>query len=51
MRVVCDAHQIQIKVVATFLIILGTHVNISFIIKMKILMLIEGSYGIPPDQQ
>ena len=39
-----DDQQIQTKVVATSLIIFGTHTNIVFIIKVKILVLIKCSY-------
>jgi hypothetical protein len=36
------------KAAATFLIIFGAHMNIVFIIKVKILVLIEWSYGFLP---
>ena len=40
--------QFLIDVVATFLIIFGAYMNILFIIKVKILVLITCSYSLPP---
>ena len=43
-----DGLHIQIKVVATSLILFGAHITILFIIKVKILVLINWSYTICP---
>jgi hypothetical protein len=40
MQLVQDGYQMQVEVVATLLIPFGAHMNISFIIKVKIFMLI-----------
>ena len=37
--------EIQIKTIATFLILFGAHMNISFILKVKILMFINSHIG------
>jgi hypothetical protein len=39
----CNGLQIQVKAVATILIIFGAHVNVFFIIKVKILLFIKRS--------
>jgi hypothetical protein len=41
------ASRIQIEVVATFLIFFGAHMNLLFINKVKIFVLIEWSYMFP----
>ena len=50
MRFGSDGYQIQIKVVADFLMNSGAHMNILFIIKVKIFMLIKMVIYIPPPQ-
>lgn len=39
--------QIQIEAVAAFLIIFGAHVNIVFLMKVKIVVLVKYSYRSP----
>ena len=47
MRLVRDGSQIQMEAIATFLTIFGAHMNISFIIEIKIFVLIRWSYRSP----
>ena len=44
-----DDEQIQIVPIAIFLISFGAHINILFIIQVKILVLIKWSYSPPPN--
>ena len=47
-RLVPDGYQIHIEAVASFLIVFGAHINIVFIIKVEISVLIQWSYRCPP---
>jgi hypothetical protein len=48
MQLVRDGKQIQIEVVVTFLMIFGVHMNVLFVIKVKIFVLIKWSYRSSP---
>jgi hypothetical protein len=47
MRLVQGGYQIQIKAVATFLVIFSAHMNILFTFKVEILVLIKWYIGPP----